>query len=132
MLLTVINEREQLRQRLEAERLAAIRQLELLVNSYKHALEQGLGFLPIIFETTGQMHHEPLRHLPGTSLPCSPDPVRCPVEVLDVHPNVHPPTFDGARDQKKKGSSDAAPRSTDEDSRRPMRHSEELCGTLIT
>ena len=60
MLLTVINEREQLRQRLEAERLAAIRQLELLVNSYKHALEQGLGFLPIIFETTGQMHHETL------------------------------------------------------------------------
>ena len=23
---------------------------------YKHALDQGLGFLPIIFETTGQMH----------------------------------------------------------------------------
>ena len=30
------------------------------VNKYKHALEQGLGFLPIIFETTGQMHHETL------------------------------------------------------------------------
>ena len=30
------------------------------VNSYKHAIDQGLGFLPIIFETTGQMHHETL------------------------------------------------------------------------
>ena len=30
------------------------------VNSYKHALDQGLRFLPIIFETTGQMHHETL------------------------------------------------------------------------
>ena len=33
------------------------------VNSYKHALDQGLGFLPIIFETTGQMHHETLPFL---------------------------------------------------------------------
>ena len=39
-----------------------------------------------------------LRHLPGTSLLCMPDPVHCPVEVLDVHPDVHPATFDGARD----------------------------------
>ena len=30
------------------------------VNSYKHALEQGLGFFPIIFETTGQVHHKTL------------------------------------------------------------------------
>ena len=30
------------------------------VSSYKHALDQGLGFLPIIFETTGKMHHETL------------------------------------------------------------------------
>ena len=68
-----------------------------------HALGQGLGFLPIIFETTGQMHHETLtflRQLPGTSLPCPPDPVHCPVEVLDVHPAVHPATFDGARDHR--------------------------------
>ena len=28
------------------------------VNSYKHALDQGLGSKPIIFETPGQMHHE--------------------------------------------------------------------------
>ena len=30
------------------------------VNSYKHALDQRLGFFPIIFETTGGMHHETL------------------------------------------------------------------------
>ena len=30
------------------------------LTKYKHALDQGFGFLHIIFETTGQMHHETL------------------------------------------------------------------------
>ena len=30
------------------------------LRKYKHALDQGFGFLHIIFETTGQMHHETL------------------------------------------------------------------------
>ena len=53
--------------------------------------------------------------------------IHCPVEVLDVHPDVHPATFDGAMDHRTQLRDLMG-----EDSKRPTRPPEELCGTLVT